>query len=240
MGIIYLAKNIKNSKVYIGKTMFTLDKRRQEHKNCAFNIGGRDSNTYFYNAIRKYGWDNFVWRVLDIGIPEELSYLEQLYIEMFGSSFEALGYNTTEGGDGVILNERGRLKIKQSHLNRSKEVYEKIAKKNRGKKRTEESKKRMRDSHLGRKLTEEHRKNISKANKGKHHHIYSDESKKKMSDSHKGKPALNKKKVLCVETNEIFNSLTEAGKAKGINYKNISSVCTGRWETSGGYHWKII
>lgn len=46
------------------------------------------------------------------------------------------------------------------------------------------------------------------------------------------------KKVLCVETNEIFNSAKEAMEAIGI--KGIDACCRGKQKTAGGYHWKYI
>lgn len=47
-----------------------------------------------------------------------------------------------------------------------------------------------------------------------------------------------RKKIQCVETNEIFNSLTEAAKNKNINIGHISECIHGRRNTCGGYHWK--
>ena len=47
-----------------------------------------------------------------------------------------------------------------------------------------------------------------------------------------------RKKIQCVETNEIFNSLTEAAKNKNINIGHISECIHGRRHTCGGYHWK--
>lgn len=44
------------------------------------------------------------------------------------------------------------------------------------------------------------------------------------------------KKVICIETNEVFESIKEA--AKTINYNcHISDCCKGKRKTAGGYHW---
>ena len=48
----------------------------------------------------------------------------------------------------------------------------------------------------------------------------------------------NRKLILCVETGEIFHSITEAANAKGTTLKGISNVIRGRAITSGGFHWK--
>lgn len=46
------------------------------------------------------------------------------------------------------------------------------------------------------------------------------------------------KKVLCIETNEIFDSLPEAAKAKNVSSSCICNCCNGKAKTCGGYHWK--
>ncbi len=50
----------------------------------------------------------------------------------------------------------------------------------------------------------------------------------------------NKKKVLCMETGEIFFSTQEASRQTGINNTSISKVCNGHRKTAGGYHWQFI
>lgn len=48
------------------------------------------------------------------------------------------------------------------------------------------------------------------------------------------------KKVLCVETEEVFESAHEASRKTGLNRGNISSACLGIHKTAGGYHWKFV
>ena len=45
------------------------------------------------------------------------------------------------------------------------------------------------------------------------------------------------KKVICVETGIIYNSIKEAAKAVGAFSSNICNCLAGRYKTSGGYHW---
>lgn len=45
------------------------------------------------------------------------------------------------------------------------------------------------------------------------------------------------KKVLCVETGEIFDSTMDAQRKTGIFSSNISAVCRGKLKTTGGFHW---
>lgn len=48
----------------------------------------------------------------------------------------------------------------------------------------------------------------------------------------------NSKKILCVETGEIFESMSDVQRKTGISHGNISQVCNGSRKTAGGYHWK--
>lgn len=73
-------------------------------------------------------------------------------------------------------------------------------------------------------------KRISEAMKGKKH---SEETKRKMSETHS-------KKVLCLETNEVFESARDAQRKTGIFRSNISSACLGKLKTTGGYHWQYL
>lgn len=46
------------------------------------------------------------------------------------------------------------------------------------------------------------------------------------------------RRVICVETGQVFNSLTEAGAFVGVSSQNISAAVRGKASTSVGYHWK--
>ena len=58
--LIYKATNLINGKIYIGMTTKTLEHRVKVHKRDSQRL-----NTYFYQAIRKQGFDNFKWEVID-------------------------------------------------------------------------------------------------------------------------------------------------------------------------------
>lgn len=48
------------------------------------------------------------------------------------------------------------------------------------------------------------------------------------------------KRVKCIETDTIYNSLKEAAAALGISMTSISQNCHGKQKTAGGYHWKFV
>lgn len=67
----------------------------------------------------------------------------------------------------------------------------------------------------------------------------SDEIKRKISTAQKNREDLSKK-VICVETCEVFESIHDAERKTGIYSGNISKACTGKYKTTGGYHWKFV
>ena len=60
---------------------------------------------------------------------------------------------------------------------------------------------------------------------------------KRSSENRKGKYTGNKnpnsKKVRCITTGEIFNTMKEAAERYNMKYLGISNCCTGRYKTSG-------
>lgn len=58
---------------------------------------------------------------------------------------------------------------------------------------------------------------------------------KHLSEANKGRPAPNRKKIRCVETGEIFDSVADACK----KYKgHIFEAANGTRKTASGYHWE--
>jgi group I intron endonuclease len=95
-GLIYKATNKINGKVYIGQTCSLLNKRIYDHKKRSKN-SNISNNNKFYNAIKKYGFENFEWEILQKNIPQEkLDEWEIKYIREYNSFLD--GYNSTEGG----------------------------------------------------------------------------------------------------------------------------------------------
>lgn len=76
----------------------------------------------------------------------------------------------------------------------------------------------------GKTFTLETRKKISKAHKGRKHSVHHNDSLKK--------------KVLCIETNIVYESILSAENNTSIYKNNISLCCRGVRQTAGGFHWK--
>jgi group I intron endonuclease len=93
---IYKCVNKTNGKVYIGFDS-NWPNRKRIHKCNYLKI-----NYKFYNALKKYGWDNFEWDVIYQSRDRDytLNIMERHFIEYY-DSFKN-GYNSTLGGQGVF------------------------------------------------------------------------------------------------------------------------------------------
>lgn len=63
---------------------------------------------------------------------------------------------------------------------------------------------------------------------------------KQKSRSNNSKDFLKSKRVVCVETGTIYESINSAARDTHVEQSNISRVLCGKQRTSGGYHWKYV
>jgi len=87
---------------------------------------------------------------------------------------------------------------------------------------------------LGCKASKSTLEKMSAANKGK---LLSVETKRKMSLSRSGSNNWKSKKIICVEREKIYDTITNASKDLNVSAGNIASVCRKERKTAGGYHW---
>lgn len=97
MGYIYKIQNKINNKIYIGKTVNTIQERWLEHVDEA----NRQDNTLLHKAIYKYGKDNFYINQIEECSCDLLDEREIYYITLFHSHMSEGGYNMTYGGEGT-------------------------------------------------------------------------------------------------------------------------------------------
>lgn len=159
---VYMHQNKINGKRYIGLTK-TSTKRRWRNSGYGYK-----KNVAFWNAIQKYGWENFNHFVLfDNLTKQEACQKEIELIKLYKSHISENGYNVTWGGDCGI-------------------DYE-------------------------------------------HHPEYLDAISNRM----KGKPACNRRKIICINTLEIFNSLTLATSKYNVSVENICACCNNKKLSAG-------
>lgn len=152
-GIIYCATSPSGKKYY----GFALDLKIRQTKHKSSMKSGYSNK--FYNAIRKYGWDNIRWEIIEEHSADSKKRLNEILCEREthwiekDNTFES-GYNMTRGGDGVL-----------------------------GLKWNEGSREKLSETQKGRKLSEAHKRNIGKANRGRK---LSKESKAKIGRKNRG------------------------------------------------------
>ena len=96
MAYIYKVTNKLNGKIYIGKTLFSIEERWKQH--CRDSRKELKERRPLYSAIRKYGEENFSIEQIEECSDSVVNERETYWIEWYGS-FKC-GYNATLGGDG--------------------------------------------------------------------------------------------------------------------------------------------
>ena len=148
---VYKVTNQVNGKFYIGITGRSLDSRWKGHVSRA---KGNDRNTYFINAIRKYGEENFKIESLFLEPSKKAAQETEILLILdlcpkYNSTFDG------EVTDGF------------KHSEETRKVLSEIGKKRGGPKLTEEQKKKAADNRRGKKMSDQGRLNISLATKGR-------------------------------------------------------------------------
>jgi group I intron endonuclease len=189
--VIYLATNRINGKGYVGQTKSGLKQRRRDHESKV----RKGSALAFHSALRKYGFENFVWEVLHaVENPDNLSDLEIASIAKH-DTLAPHGYNLTSGGESCTPSEETKQKIREA---RARQIFtpEAIAKRSATMKKIKWSPEIIEKRGLamrGIKRTEEQKQRISEARKaGKSSH--SSESNFRRGEAQRGK---NKKCSAC-------------------------------------------
>ena len=235
------------NKIYVGQTV-DLIRRKSNYKrlNCK-------SQKKLYNSLKKYGWENHTFDII-----------EECNLEILGSreKYWKLFYNSIKKGLNIRLDEE-----KGGNLDKS--ICDKISKAKKGKKHSKEHNLNKSKALTGKAKSQQHRENISKGLKGKivskktrekmslnvKGRKYSEESKEKMSKSKLGKTHPRneewqknlsdsiKKPIIQLDLNGNFikewNSSKDA--AVGLNFKYASPItqcCKNKQKSYKGYKFK--
>ena len=119
---IYAHINKINGKVYIGQTCYRNINQRWRHGE------GYKHSPHFYNAIQKYGWENFEHIILfeDICGYELADAIERELIQKYQSNNSEYGYNISSGGSyGRTLTDETKNKIRISKIGDKNPNYQK-------------------------------------------------------------------------------------------------------------------
>lgn len=243
-----------SGKKYIGIT-------KQEPNQRWRNGKGYKRNEYFYRAIQKYGWDNFEHKILYEGLSEdEANQLEEELVAKYETTNPQKGYNLHSGGLHHEVTEETREKLSKSKkgmlLGEENPFF--------GKHHTEEVlaviRKRVEQYDCDGNLVAVYKSMkeacektgvdkslLTKVCKGKrktaggYQWKYEDDERDMKAYR---RVAHNRRRVRQLDMSDkeikVFNSLTEAGRAFGINAdKTIGDVCRGEGKTAYGFKWKF-
>lgn len=213
-------------KIYIGIT--------KQKPNRRWHRGlGYKHNTYFYRAIEKYGWDNFKHEILCTNLTKEEAEAKEVdLIKKYKSNDRHFGYNIHSGGetrvgntmpkgydctlskkvlqyglDGNFIMEHGGLREAGRNINKN---YRPIGYCCRGNCKTAYGYQWKYKDDL--KIIKPTKKGIRKPH---NEALY--------------------RKVICVETGVVFESINSANEWS--KSKNVSRACRFNL-TSGGFSWK--
>lgn len=216
---VYQHINKINGKYYIGITSQIPENR------WGVNGANYKSSTYFYSAIKKYGWDNFYHIVLFSGLTKDVACMyEKVLIGKLHANDKRFGYNLTTGGDSAfIMSEDVRHRKSLAMLGNKNGL---------GKPCSKEKAEKISKAQIGKVISVETRKKQSEAAKLRHVPC-SDKKRETLRNSY---PKM--KRVYCEEVDMVYKSIQDCARQLGISASLVCRVCKGKQESTHGYHFK--
>lgn len=207
---VYCHTNKINGKKYVGVTNQKPEKRWKNGK-------GYKNNPYFYNAIEKYGWEEFDHDILFTNLSrDEAGEEEKRLISKWDLTNREKGYNVEGGGiSGKIVSEETKKKLSE------------ITKKQ----MTPEARQYLRECTL---------RQFAEKGHPTQGHPCSDEKKTKISEAHN----YHKKKIAQYTSDgvliDVYSSLHEMERKTGCFRSAVSNYIKGKAQYCYGYDWKLI
>jgi len=209
------------------------------------NVYKRWSDRYrgqaFSKAIKKHGWDNIKHEILFKNLTlQEACDKEIELIKQYKTTDKKYGYNVSSGGKINFY----------PHSKASEETKKKMSEAQKKRYRehplTQEQREKMAENcrEIARKrvYTPEMRKRMSDARKGKPHYyargkIIEDWHKKLISEANSGSKNAKARKVICLDTCKVYDTILEASKDTGCSSEGIGNVCGNRKIKTHNLHW---
>lgn len=222
---IYKVTNKINKKMYVGQSK-NIEQRLRDHK-----LVCREKNILLKRALQKYGVENFEYEVIEECELNELDEKEIYWIKKLEPE-----YNLDSGGSGSP-NHKVTSEVRKILKQRGKEFWNNLNEETKNKIITQN----LKGPKVGHLVSEETREKLRQHNLGKKQSKETIEKRKqtmieKKKNGYVQTNGNHRKKVICIETGEIFESLKEAE-----DKYNLSTLCghlKGRYETCKGNHYK--
>jgi group I intron endonuclease len=238
MGYIYVIQNKINIKKYIGQSQQKdINTRWNSHKNLKHKNVGQ----ILLNAYKKYGIENFTYKVICICFDEDTNKYEKEYIKMYNTIYPN-GYNLLEGGDNHKHNEYTK-KIISEKLKGEKHPCFGIKKTPEELKKMSERMKGNKHPCFGKKFTEEEKQ--KRIDRYKNNPKTGEQISNSLIEYYKKNKDVNKKSNKRVEQYDLngnlineFYSISEAARSVNLNVSFLSRTCNKENYTAGGFIWK--
>ena len=210
---IYLWTNLVNGKKYVGQT--TCFHRRMKTYRYTY------PNAYMEHAVKKHGLDNFDITILERDVPlDKLDEREQYWLDYYQSYDMDKGYNICK----IASTTKGSTQTQEWGQEHSEWLKEKWA--------TDEDYRKFWHDKMSGENNYFYGKDFSgelNPMYGKHH---SQTTKDKLSK-------VIGKSVRCVETGDVYTSITRAAQAIGVT-RCVVSEALHKGSRAGGYHWELL
>ena len=226
-GAIYMIMHEKSGMAYIGQTTRKIPDRVGYSIRSALERKNGLKNTRLSIAIRQHGIESFsVWELSRHYSREELDNAEKDAIKKYSTNRFA-GFNLESGGKrGFTHHRKSKEKMSVSRTGAGNGRY--------GKPVSEETRRKIgfansgeRSAWKGKKHTADELRRIGESNR-EYFRLHPERAD--------AISARRKKKVICRDTGEVFESLASAANHFGVSGGSISTVCSGKRDKVKGFH----
>lgn len=224
---IYKITNKINGKFYIGQSV-DIERRFMEHKTP------HGTMTSVKLAMKKYGKENFSFEVIEECSEDELNEREMYWIATLKPQYNRCGGGTGAKGHHVSKEVRSELSRK------SKAYWDRLPDE-----KKQSIMQNLTGPPVGHLVSEETREKLRAANIGKKQSPQTIEKRKetmrkKKENGYRRTNEENWKKVICVETGVIYESVKAAAKDIGCVPSCLSGHLKKRYHTCKGFHFEYV
>lgn len=227
---IYTLSDPRTDQVrYVGVT-FRGRKRFNEHMSRAATGGRTHRDRWIYSLLLLDLRP--IYQVIETGQGDGWPEAERRWIAHYRQLAKLT--NHTDGGEGTLgyiptMESRQKLSLQRKGVpyppgripamkgkHHTPEARAKITAAGTGRRHTETSRRKLSEAHKGKILSPEHREKLGAIHKGT---TLTEEHKQKIAAT-----TTNRKPVQCVETGEIYPSVTAAARALGVNEASVNQA----------------